>query len=294
MQITFRQLKAFLQVSEHLSYTKAAEKMFMSQPAVSKQIKQLEEQVGHRLFEKVGKRIYLTDAGHELQKYAESIIGLVAEAKAHLAEMGGGEKGCLRVAVATTASSFAIDMLGQFRKSYPEVDFEFEVTNRQTLLQSLEDNMVDLVIMGQPPEDSLFDAEPFKKNPLVFVAPIDHPLVGKKVSLKALAKESFVVREEGSGTRHAMQKFFLEHDQPFSIGTQFNSNDSIKRAVISGFGLALVSIHTIQVELENSSLAVLDVQGAPIQRYWHLVHHKDKQLSSVAEIFRRFILDKTT
>lgn len=293
MQITFRQLKVFLKVAECLSYTKAADKLFMSQPAVSKQVKQLEEMVGHRLFEKVGRRIFLTDAGYELQKYADSIINLVAEAKEHLAHMGGGEKGCLKVAAATTASSFAIDMLGQFRRSYPEVEFEFKVTNRETLIKKLEDNLVDLVIMGAPPENSLFNAEPFMPNPLVFIAPTDHPLIGKKVSLNALSKETIIAREEGSGTRQALEKFFQDGNKEIEVGTIFNSNDSIKRAVMSGFGLALVSIHTIQVELENSSLAVLDVKGAPIQKNWHLVHHKDKELSAVAEIFRNFILEKT-
>ncbi|MBN2647636.1 MAG: LysR family transcriptional regulator [Thiotrichales bacterium] len=293
MQITLRQLQVFLKVAQHLSYTAAAEKLFMSQPAVSKQVQQLEAQVGLALFERMGKRIYLSAAGERLQDYAQRILQQVAEAKTEMVALRGGFQGCLKVAVATTASAFAIEMLGQFRQSYPQVDFEFEVANRQSLLKSLETNLVDLVIMGLPPEPSPFSAEPFMQNPLVFIAPPNHRLLGKPLSLADLAKERFVAREEGSGTRQAMEKFFQAQGQTVKIGTLFNSNDAIKSAVISGLGLALVSIHTIRDELEHQRLALLQVEHAPIQRYWYLVHHKDKRLSAVAETFRAFVLEKT-
>lgn len=276
----------------HLSYTRASEKLYMSQPAVSKQIRQLEEEVGVSLFEKVGKKIYLTEAGEQMLKYAESILGLVAHAKDHFSEVKDGTKGRLKVAVASTASSFAIEMLGKFRKSYPDVDFDIEVTNRQTLLSNLDRNLVDLVIMGQPPENPYYSVEPFMENPLVFIAPPEHHLVGKKVSVEDLINESIVAREEGSGTRQAMDGFFEGYCDQLKIGMLFNSNDSIKSAVISGFGLALVSVHTIQVELEHESLAILDVENTPINRYWYLVHLSEKKMSRVAEIFRNFILEK--
>lgn len=279
-------------VAKCLNYTRASEQLFMSQPAVSKQIKQLEEEVGVCLFEKVGKKIFLTEAGHDMQSYANSILGLVSEAKDHFSQVKGGQKGRLKVAVATTASSFAIDMLGQFRKTYSEVDFDIEVTNRQTLLSHLDRNLVDLVIMGQPPENNQYSVEPFMKNPLVFIAPIDHPLVGERVTVGDLIKESFVAREEGSGTRQAMDAFFEAQAGELQVGMLFNSNESIKSAVASGFGLALVSVHTIQAELEHASLAILDVENTPIQRFWYLVHLKEKRLSAVAETFRNFILDK--
>jgi DNA-binding transcriptional LysR family regulator len=292
MRISLRQLKVFLMVAKCLNYTRASERLFMSQPAVSKQIKQLEEEVGVCLFEKVGKKIFLTEAGHDMQSYANSILGLVSEAKDHFSQVKGGQKGRLKVAVATTASSFAIDMLGQFRKTYSEVDFDIEVTNRQTLLSHLDRNLVDLVIMGQPPENNQYSVEPFMKNPLVFIAPIDHPLVGERVTVGDLIKESFVAREEGSGTRQAMDAFFEAQAGELQVGMLFNSNESIKSAVASGFGLALVSVHTIQAELEHASLAILDVENTPIQRFWYLVHLKEKRLSAVAETFRNFILGK--
>nr|WP_279576252.1 LysR family transcriptional regulator [Thiomicrorhabdus marina] len=286
-------MKVFRMVASCLNYTRASEKLFMSQPAVSKQVKLLEEEVGVSLFEKVGKKIFLTDAGVDMQNYAESILGLVAEAKNHFAEMKGGHKGRLKVAVASTASSFAIEMLGNFRNLYPEVDFDIEVANRQALLSKVDKNLVDLVIMGQPPEKSHYSIEPFMKNPLVFIAQPKHPLVGKTVSVKELIKEPFVAREESSGTRQAMESFFRGQEDNLQIGMLFNSNDSIKSAVNSGFGLSLVSIHTIQVELEHASLAVLQVEGTPIERYWYLVHLQEKRLSPVAEAFRKFILDET-
>ena len=265
----------------------------MSQPAVSKQIKQLEEEVGVELFEKVGKKIFLTDAGQDMKRYAETILGTIAEAKTHFAEIRGGSKGRLKVAVATTASAFVIEMLGKFRKLCPEVDFDIEVTNRISLLHNLEQNLVDMVVMGQPPVNPLYSVESFMKNPLVFIAPPEHPLVGKKVTIEDLMQEPFVAREEDSGTRQAMDNFFEGYEGQLQIGMLFNSNESIKSAVMSGFGLALVSIHTIQNELEEQSLAILEVENTPIIRHWYLVHLQEKRLTAVADSFRRFILENS-
>lgn len=292
MRVTLRQLRIFITVAESLSYTRASEKLFMSQPAVSKQIKQLEEAVDACLFEKVGKKIFLTEAGYEMQNYAESILNMVADAKEHLAELKGGNKGRLKLAAATTASSFVIDTLGQFRKLYPDVEFEFAVSNRKTLLNNLDKNLVDLVIMGLPPENTHYRVEAFMKNPLVFVASTDHPLVGKKVKAKDLVKEPFVAREEGSGTRQAMEAFFAEQGLEIHIGMLFNSNESIKTAVMSGFGVALVSLHTIQAELKQNQLSILDVEDTPLERYWYLVHLEEKRLSAAVGIFKEYILNE--
>jgi DNA-binding transcriptional LysR family regulator len=292
MKITLKQLKAFITVAESLSYTRASEKLFMSQPAVSKQIKQLEEAVNSILFEKVGKKIFLTDAGIEMLNYAKSILSKVAEAKDHLAELRGGNKGRLKIAAATTASSFAIDTLGQFRKLYPDVEFEFSVNNRKTLLSNLDHNLVDLVIMGLPPENSHYRVEAFMKNPLVFVSSVDHPLVGKAIKAADLVNETFVVREEGSGTRQAMEVFFADKSLDIHIGMLFNSNESIKTAVMSGFGIALVSLHTVQRELQQQQISVLKVEDTPLERYWYLVHLEEKRLSAAIGIFKDYILEK--
>ena len=292
MKITLRQLRVFVMVADCLSYTRASEKLFMSQPAVFKQIKQLEEAVDASLFEKVGKKIFLTEAGYEMQNYALSILGMVADAKDHLSEIKGGNKGRLKLAAATTASSYIIDTLGKFRKLYPDVEFEFAVSNRKALLNNLDKNLVDLVIMGLPPVNTHYSVEAFMKNPLVFIAPIDHPLVGKKISLQDLKDESFVTREKGSGTRQAMEDFFAEKQQHLHIGMLFNSNESIKNAVISGFGIALVSTHTIQSELKQKHLAILDVEDTPLERYWYLVHLKEKRLSAAVGTFKEFVLEK--
>lgn len=290
MKITLRQLKVFLAVEQNLSYTKAADSMFMSQPAVSKQVKQLEEEVGLPLFEKVGKRIYLTQAGEAMAQNARDILQKVAETKQQMLALRGHNYGRLKVAVVSTASSFSIDMLGQFRKAFPQVEFEFEVCNRQALLKSLDENAVDLVIMGLPPETDKYEAELFMQNPMVFIAPSDSDLRGKSVSLQALSKLTFVGREEGSGTRKALESFFQMNQMPLKMDMIFNSNDEIKSAVASGFGLALVSYHTIKEEVKHGRLTILDVENTPIQRDWYLVHHRDKQLSSIAQTFRDFLL----
>jgi len=290
MRVTLRQLRVFITVAESLSYTRASEKLFMSQPAVSKQIKQLEEAVDACLFEKVGKRIFLTEAGCEMQNYAESILGLVGDAKEHLAELKGGNKGRLKLAAATTASSFVIDTLGQFRTVYPDVEFEYAVSNRKTLLDDLDKNLIDLVIMGLPPENTHYHIEPFMKNPLVFIAPPEHHLVGKKITANDLKNETFVAREEGSGTRQAMEMFFSKKGHEIHIGMLFNSNESIKSAVISGFGIALVSTHTIQAEIDQNLVSILEVEDTPLNRYWYLVHLQEKRLSATVKIFKEYIL----
>jgi len=291
MKITLRQLRVFITVADNLSYTRASEKLFMSQPAVFKQIKQLEEAVDASLFEKVGKKIFLTEAGDEMQNYAQSILSMVADAKNHLAELRGGNKGRLKLAAVTTASAFVFNTLSQFKSLNPEVDFEFAVNNRQTLLDNLEKNLVDLVIMGLPPENTHYAIEPFMKNPLVFIAPPSHHLVGKKITANDLKNEIFVSREEGSGTRQAMEMFFTKKGCDIHVSMLFNSNETIKSAVISGFGIALVSMHTIQSELKQKQVAILDVEDTPLNRYWYLVHLKEKRLSPAVNIFKEYILE---
>lgn len=296
MKITLRQLKVFLKVANCLSYTRASELLHMSQPAVSKQIKQLEDETGILLFEKMGKKIYLTEAGGEMLKYSESILAKVAEAKEHFAELRDGDKGRLKIAAATTAGSFVIEILGKFRKLNQDINFEFDVNNRQTILSNLDHNQVDLVIMGVPPENPQYKVEAFMENPLVFIAPLDHSFVtqqkaGKKISAAQLVKERFVVREEGSGTRSAIDSFFAEQDLHIDTGMIFNSNESIKKAVASGFGIGLVSTHTIQNELKHNQLAVLKVENTPLQRYWYLVHLKEKRFSTAVKLFKDFVLE---
>lgn len=293
MHVTFRQLKVFEAVARLLSYTRAAEGLHLSQPAVSMQIKQLEENVGLPLFEMLGKKLYLTDAGKEFSIYSKAIFQQLDEAEAVIESMKGLSSGRLKVSVATTASYFTTRMLAAFSKRFEGVQINLDVTNRESLRKQLEDNEPDLVIMGQPPEGIDVDAQAFMSNPLVMVAPADHPLVKEKnIPLSHFAEEHFVVRETGSGTLGAIERFFNEHEVPFHTGIEMSSNEAIKQAVEAGLGLGIASIHTLELELETGRLVLLDVEDFPIRRQWYLVQRKGKRLSVVAQAFKEFVLSE--
>jgi len=293
MRVTLRQLKVFEAVARHLSFTRAAEQLHLTQPAVSMQIKQLEGNLGLPLFEQLGKKVYLTEAGREMYHYSRRIQGELAEAGAVLEELKGVTRGRLAISVASTANYFAPRLLAAFSKRHERVTFSLDVTNRETLLRQLESNEKDLVIMGRPPEGMDLVAEAFMDNPLVVIAPVGHPLAREKqIPLTRLQKETFVVRESGSGTRIAMERFFSEQGVTLITGMEMSSNEAIKQAVGAGLGLGIVSVHTLELELETKRLAVLDVEAFPILRHWYVVHRKGKRLSPVAQAFKAFVLEE--
>ena len=291
MNVTFRQLKVFAAVARHLSFTQAARELHLSQPAVSMQIKQLEDSAGISLFEQIGKKTYLTEAGQEMYHYSRTIAQQLVEIEEVLEQLKGVSRGHLTIAVASTANYFATRLLAAFAKAHEGVSFSLDVTNRASLLRQLEQNECDVVIMGKPPENMELVTEPFMENPLVVIAPPDHPLVEKKkISMQRLQEETFVVRESGSGTRIAMERFFDEQGFQLKTGMEMTSNEAIKQAVEAGLGLGIVSTHTLALELEAKHLVVLAVEKFPILRHWYVVHRQGKRLSPVAEAFRQFVL----
>ena len=293
MNVTFRQLKVFEAVARQLSYTQAAKELYLTQPAVSMQIKQLEDNVGLPLLEKMGKKIFLTEAGNEMYHYARSIARELNEAGDIIELLKGVESGRLEITVATTANAFATRMLAMFKQQHAGVTISLDVTNRERLLQQLADNEKDIAIMGRPPEDADLVIEPFADNPLVVVAAPDHPLVSKQpIPLYMLQEQTFVVREQGSGTRTAMQRFFDQHNLKVTLSMEMNENEAIKQAVQEGMGLGVVSIHTIELELETKRLVILDVEDFPIMRHWYLVHRKEKRLSPITQTFKDYVLSE--
>ena len=294
MNITIRQLQIFEAVAQYLSYTRAAEKLFLSQPAVSMQIKQLESEVGIPLLERLGRSLFLTEAGNELLIYARTISQQLAEMNDVLEELRGNERGQLKIAVATTANYFALKLLGEFYKQFPESTISLDVTNRARLLKHLEENTVDMVIMGRPPENMEVDAVSFKKNPLVVIAPKDHRLVKKKnIPLNIIQQETFIMREHGSGTRIAMELFFEESGYSISSVMDMSSNEAINQAVAAGLGLGIVSRDTLELDLKLGRLTILDVESFPIMRHWYLVHRKGKRFTSLMLSFKQLVEDET-
>jgi LysR family transcriptional regulator, low CO2-responsive transcriptional regulator len=291
MHVTLRQLRVFEAVARHLSYTKAGRELHLSQPAVSMQIRQLEEDIGIPLFEKIGRKVGLTEAGRELFEYSRSISRSLQEMEEVLESLKGVSRGRLSIAVASTVNYFAPRLLAVFHQRFPGIHLRLDVTNRESLVRALEANSVDMVLMGLPPEDVDVESEAFMENPLVVIAPPDHPLAGERgIPLSRLAGEVFVMREAGSGTRLAMERFFSEHGISLRHGMQMTRNEAIKQSVRAGLGLSVVSLHTIELELETRRLVILDVEGFPIERQWYLVYRRGKRLSPPARAFRDFVV----
>lgn len=287
---TLRQLKVFETIARLGSFTRAAEELFLTQPTVSMQIKKLTDAVGLPLFEQVGKKIYLTDAGRELHQTCRGIFEHLTQFEMIAADMKGLKAGKLRLAVVTTAKYFAPRLLGMFCRQYPGVEVSLKVSNRERVLERLADNQDDLYILGQPPEEVDVVTQAFLENPLVVLAPVNHPLAKKKkITLKRIAEEPFLSREPGSGTRIATERIFSEQGLKLKIRMELGSNGAIKQAIIGGLGISVLSRHTLALDAPMGQLAVLDVQGFPIVRQWYYAYPSGKRLSIVAQAFLGYL-----
>lgn len=290
---TFRQLMLLEAVARHSSFTRASEELYLTQPAVSTQIKQLEDEVGMPLFERIGKKIFLTAAGHEMYAFSRTIAQQFTDIRTVLEEMKGIQRGHLDIAVTSTAEYFAPYLLAAFYKQHAGITVNLNVTNRETILRQLTDNIPDMVIMGSPPKGVPLVADSFMSNPLVVIAPLDHPLTQSgQISLHRLLQESFIVREKGSGTRDAIEHFLEQRGQSMTTTMEMSSNEAIKHAVMAGLGLGIVSLHTLEMEFKLGRLAVLNVEGFPILKDWYLVHREGKRFSAAAQAFKEFVLKK--
>ncbi len=293
LHITLRQLQVFQAVARHLSFSRASHELHLSQPAVSMQVKQLEEALGLPVFEQVGKKVFLTDAGRELLRTGQAIEQQLLDLEGALAKLKGVQGGTLTVGVVSTAHYFATRLLAEFRQQRPGVRLTLNVVNREALLSQLAANETDLVIMGQPPRGSDLDAQSFMRNPLVVIAPPRHPLAQEKaIPFARLAGEPMLSREPGSGTRGAIEGLFQEHGLALRPAMEMNKNEAIKLAVEVGLGLGVVSLHTVERELAAGRLVTLDVEGFPIMRHWYLVHRHGKRLSPLAQAFWDFVLQE--
>ena len=288
---TLRQLKVFEAVARHLSFSRAAEELHLTQPAVSTQVKKLEEHAGLPLFEQLGKKIHLTPAGDEMLHSARIIIQQFEDVEHAMTQFKGVAGGKLNVTVISAGDYFFPRLLVEFARRHSGVTLNFGVCNREELLQQLTDNRTDLAIMGRPPLDMDTINEPFAPHPYVVVAAPDHPLAGKKrIPIARLLREPFVIREKGSDTRDSMAQGFGAQMAQLNIAMEIKSTETIKQAVMAGMGLTFLSTHTIARELQAGSLVKLDVQRFPVMLNWYLVHRRNKRLPPVAQAFRSFLL----
>jgi len=288
---TLRQLKVFEAVARLSSYSRAAEELHLSQPAVSTQVRKLEEHAGLPLFEQLGKKIYLTAAGSELLHHCHLIVQQFADAEAAMTQFKGVAGGRLNVAVISAGDYFFPRLLVEFARRHEGVTLNLAVYNREDLLAHLADNLTDLAVMVRPPQDADTLNEPFAPHPYVIVAPRDHPLAAeKRIALARLVREPFVVRERGSDTWQSMAEGFGRHLDKLNIAMQIKSTETIKQAVLAGMGISFLSAHTVSRELRDGSLVVLDVQGFPLMLHWYVVHRRTKRLPPVAQAFKDFLV----
>jgi LysR family transcriptional regulator, low CO2-responsive transcriptional regulator len=288
---TLRQLKIFESVARLLSYSRAAEELHLTQPAVSTQIRKLEAHAGLPLFEQLGKKVFLTAAGSELLHHSRLIIRQFEDAEGAMAHFKGVAGGRLDVSVISAGDYFLPGLLVDFARRHEGVKINLAVLNRADLLAHLGDNLTDLAVMVRPPEDADTLAEPIAPHPYVVVAPPAHPLAHEQaIPLARLAREPFIVREAGSDTRVSMAEAFGRHMGKLNIAMEVRSTETIKQAVLAGMGLAFLSIHTVTRELREGQLVALDAAGFPFVLHWHLVTRRNKRLPPVARAFRDYLL----
>lgn len=290
--LTLRQLQVFIQVAQHRSIVRAAQALHLSQPAVSMQIKQLETVTEQPLFERTRQGLTLTQAGTILLHHAHRILGEVKDAQESVEALTSLKRGTITLGMVSTAKYFCPRLIAKFRQSHPDIQVKFAEGNRETLIGLLGDNAIDLAVMGRPPRELDAVSEPLAANPHLVVAAPGHPLEdARDFDMHELRNDTFLLREIGSGTRNVAESMLKNHlFEPYDIVT-LGSNESVKQAVMAGLGVSVLSLHSLQLELRMRRLCILDVNGTPIERVWHLVHMVRKHLSPAAQAFRRFMLE---
>jgi DNA-binding transcriptional LysR family regulator len=298
--VTLRQLRVFAAVARHLSFLKAADELHLTPPAVSMQVRELEQQVGLPLFDRTGKRVGLTTTGEYLLSYVMKILATLKDAEDAVARLAGLKGGRLSIGMVSTAKYFLPRLLTQFHAQHPDVQIGISVSpNREQLVTALQRNEIDLAVMGRPPSEVATRAEPFSPHPHVLVTAIGHPLAraaatlpaGAVLPAAALADHGFIVREPGSGTRAALAQYFARHRIEPRIEMEMPSNETIKQAVMAGMGVSFLSLHTLGLELRAGLIAVPAVQDMPVVRQWYVVNNLAKVLSPAAEAFRSYVLE---
>lgn len=286
---TLPQLSVFEAVSRLGSYTRAAEELYMAQPTVSMQIKKLADTIGLPLFEQLGKRVHLTDAGRELYATCQGIFETLNAAEDNFANLRGLKSGRLRLAASTTGKYFAPRLLAAFVQQHPGIEVSLQIHHRETLLDRMSENADDLYIFTNPPPESEAMRQVILPNPMVVFARADHPLARQKnIPFERFAREPFLMREPGSGTRMVAQQVFESRGAKPSVRMELSTNEAIKQAILAGLGVSIMSRYTLGLDVEQDQLVTLNVEGFPLEHHWYFVYPIGKQLPIVAQAFMDF------
>jgi LysR family transcriptional regulator, low CO2-responsive transcriptional regulator len=289
-QSTLHQLKVFETVARLTSITRAAEELSLTQPTVSMQIKQLTQNIGIPLFEQIGKKLYLTQAGQKLLVTCREIFDRLSQFEIDIADLQGLKQGKLKIATITTTKYFMPRAIAPFCQLYPGIDIALEITNHERVLERMNENLDDIYIISKIPDRLDIVLHPFLENPLVVIAPKDHPLNHEQnIPISRLQNEPFIMRERGSGTRAAVEQLFAQHGVSVKVRLELGGNEAIKQAIGVGLGISVLSQHTFTKEAAMSGLTILDVEHFPIERYWYATYPAEKQLSILASTFFDFL-----
>lgn len=291
-QTTFRQLEIFRTVAELGSVSAAASQLYITQPTVSTQIAKLEHTLKLPLFELIGRRLFLTEAGRKVLQETKMIFESLDRLESELSDLHGLKSGLLRLSVVTTAKYLVPSLLGAFCRQYPAIEVDFCIANREQIVQRLESNLDDLYVFSQPPTQLDIVAQPLADNPLVVIAQANHALANaQEVTWQQLEHDPFLIREVGSGTRIAIERYFAEQNWVLRPKMTIASNEAIKESVAAGLGIAILSRHTL-LHSRFDDLVELPVAGLPIMNAWYLVHWRQKILSPVAKAFLQFVMQQ--
>ncbi len=291
--LTLRQIRIFISAAKHQSFSRAAEELHITAPAVSLQIKEMEEDMNVSLFTRENRKIGLTSAGEYFLIYARRIVSTLNEANTTMERLRGSQLGVLKIGLVSTAKYFLPKVLVQFKEDNPNAQIRIEVRNREQLVELLRDGEIDIAIMGRPPKEIDTRVEPFANHPHLFVSSPMHPLAGKiDLSPQVLNQYEMLSREHGSGTRYVMERYLNEHGVTPIVSMEMSSNETIKQAVMANLGISFVSLHTIGNELASNQIVILDIQDTPVIRTWHVVALNKRNASQISEAFRYFMLEK--
>jgi DNA-binding transcriptional LysR family regulator len=285
--VDIRDLQIFLSVAKHLNYTRAAEEVNLSQPSVSVRMRELERDLGSKLFEQLGKKIALTEAGQLLVTHAIRIIAAMSDARDAITELQGLERGLLRIGASTTPGMYLIPRtIARFKQRYPKIDVHLAVRDTRQIEEGVIRNEFDFGFVGGHLAGDEVDVIPWITDELILIAPTGHRLAGRKiVRPNDLAGEKFISREQGSATRAAVAAHLRTWRIAVEAVIELENPESVKKAVQHGLGMAIISSFAVESELEAKTLVAVKLQGRKIHRELKIVYRKDKHLSEAARAF---------
>jgi len=289
MEYTLHQLEIFKKVAELKSVTRASEALFLTQPAISIQLKKLQEQFPQPLFEVIGRQLHITDFGNEVVTHAEKILNEVEALNTHTLSRHGQLTGKLKIALVSTAKYVMPHFLTDFIQANEGVTLSMDVTNKSSVIQSLEKNLVDFALVSIIPDNLKINSIQLMRNRLFLVGGRQYTPGKSMITKKQLAALPMLYREYGSATRQAMERYMKQNSIPIVKRLELTSNEALKQAIIAGLGFSIMPLIGLKNELETGDVQIIPAKGLPMETQWNLIWLKSKNLSPTALAFTEYI-----